>query len=61
MQWPASMSASCPMDVRATSSHLYARPLYAAIGEEDNRNRRPAEWDARAILGDGGGKGCAPA
>ena len=26
--------------------HLYARPLYAAIGEEDNRNRRGAEWDA---------------
>ena len=26
--------------------HLYARPLYAAIGQEDNRNRRPAEWDA---------------
>jgi hypothetical protein len=26
--------------------HLYARPLYAAIGEEDNRNRRTAEWDA---------------
>jgi len=26
--------------------HLYARPLYAAIGEEDNRNRRPAAWDA---------------
>ena len=26
--------------------HLYARPLYAAMGEEDNRNRRPAEWDA---------------
>jgi hypothetical protein len=26
--------------------HLYARPLYAAIGDEDNRNRRPAEWDA---------------
>lgn len=26
--------------------HLSARPLYAAIGEEDNRNRRPAEWDA---------------
>jgi len=26
--------------------HLYARPLYASIGEEDNRNRRPAEWDA---------------
>jgi hypothetical protein len=26
--------------------HVYARPLYAAIGEEDNRNRRPAEWDA---------------
>jgi RimJ/RimL family protein N-acetyltransferase len=26
--------------------HLFARPLYAAIGEEDNRNRRPAEWDA---------------
>jgi hypothetical protein len=26
--------------------HLCARPLYAAIGEEDNRNRRPAEWDA---------------
>jgi hypothetical protein len=26
--------------------HVCARPLYAAIGEEDNRNRRPAEWDA---------------
>src|SRR5690349_4621481 len=26
--------------------HLFARPLYAAIGEEDNRNRRSAEWDA---------------
>jgi len=26
--------------------HLYARPLYAALGEEHNRNRRPAEWDA---------------
>jgi hypothetical protein len=26
--------------------HLSARPLYAAIGQEDNRNRRPAEWDA---------------
>ena len=26
--------------------HLYARPFYAAIGEEDNRNRRPGEWDA---------------
>lgn len=26
--------------------HLYARPLYAAIAEENNRSRRPAEWDA---------------
>jgi hypothetical protein len=26
--------------------HLCARPLYAAIGEEHNRNRRLAEWDA---------------
>jgi len=26
--------------------HLCARPLYAALGEEDNRNRRPAEWEA---------------
>jgi hypothetical protein len=26
--------------------HLYARPLYAALGEEDNRNRRTVEWDA---------------
>ena len=26
--------------------HLGARPLYAAIGEEHNRNRRAAEWDA---------------
>ena len=26
--------------------HLCARPLYAAIGEEHNRNRRGAEWDA---------------
>jgi hypothetical protein len=26
--------------------HLYSRPLYATLGEEDNRNRRPAEWDA---------------
>jgi hypothetical protein len=26
--------------------HLYARPLYAAIGEEHNRNRRAAEWEA---------------
>ncbi len=25
--------------------HLYSRPLYATLGEEDNRNRRPAEWD----------------
>ena len=50
-----------------------ARPLYAAIGEEDNRNRRPAEWDAvlrklmtldfvlahptATVLGDRGGEG----
>jgi hypothetical protein len=26
--------------------HLCARPLYAAIGEEHNRYRRGAEWDA---------------
>ena len=26
--------------------HLCARPIYAAIGEEHNRNRRIAEWDA---------------
>jgi len=26
--------------------HLFARPLYAALGEEHNRNRRQAEWDA---------------
>src|SRR6185369_6982833 len=26
--------------------HLYARPLYAALADEHNRNRRAAEWDA---------------
>jgi hypothetical protein len=26
--------------------HLCARPIYAAIGEEHNRNRRIAEWEA---------------
>ena len=26
--------------------HLCARPLYAAVGQEHNRNRRPAEWIA---------------
>jgi len=26
--------------------HLCARPIYAAIGEEHNRNRRTAEWEA---------------
>jgi hypothetical protein len=26
--------------------HLCARPVYAALGQEDNRNRRPAEWGA---------------
>ena len=26
--------------------HLCARPLYAALGQEHNRNRREAEWDA---------------
>ena len=26
--------------------HLYARPLYAALGEEHNRNRRTVEWEA---------------
>jgi hypothetical protein len=26
--------------------HLCARPLYAALAEEHNRNRRVAEWDA---------------
>ncbi len=33
--------------------HLHARPLYAAIGEEHNRNRRSAEWEAvvRKLMG----------
>lgn len=26
--------------------HLFARSIYAAISQEDNRNRRPAEWMA---------------
>lgn len=26
--------------------HLFARPVYAALGEEHNRNRRVAEWNA---------------
>src|SRR5689334_23975110 len=26
--------------------HLSARPLYAALGEEHNRNRRRADWEA---------------
>jgi hypothetical protein len=26
--------------------HLCARPVYAALDQEDNRNRRPAEWTA---------------
>jgi hypothetical protein len=26
--------------------HLCTRPLYAALGQEHNRNRREAEWDA---------------
>jgi hypothetical protein len=26
--------------------HLCARPVYAAVDQEDNRNRRPAEWAA---------------
>lgn len=26
--------------------HVCARPLYAALGQEHNRNRREAEWDA---------------
>ena len=26
--------------------HISARPVYAAIGEEHNRNRRAAEWEA---------------
>ena len=56
--------------------HLCARPLYAAIGEEHNRNRRAAEWDAvieahdrglragpshGAVLGHGGRQSGAPA
>jgi hypothetical protein len=28
--------------------HVCARPLYAALGQEHNRNRREAEWDAVA-------------
>ena len=48
--WPmpcaGSMSACLPYGRQGHVYHLYARPLYAAIGEEDNRNRRPAEWDA---------------
>jgi hypothetical protein len=36
-----------PVLVRAGHAfHLYARPLYAALADEHNRNRRAAEWDA---------------
>ena len=35
-----------PYGRRGHVLHLSARPLYAAIGQENNRNRRPAEWDA---------------
>lgn len=30
----------------AHAFHLFARPVYAVLGEEHNRNRRVAEWDA---------------
>jgi len=35
-----------PYGRRGHVFHVCAKPLYAAIGQENNRNRRPAEWDA---------------
>src|SRR5687767_612949 len=35
-----------PYGRRGHVFHLSARPLYAALGEEHNRNRRKVEWDA---------------
>ena len=37
---------SLPYGRQGRVFHLCARPLYAALGEEHNRNRRFAEWDA---------------
>lgn len=37
---------SLPYGRHGRMFHLCARPLYAALGEEHNRNRRVAEWDA---------------
>jgi hypothetical protein len=37
---------SLPYGRHGSVFHLCARPLYAALAEEHNRNRRAAEWDA---------------
>jgi len=37
---------SLPYGRQGRVFHLCARPLYAALGQEHNRNRREAEWDA---------------
>ena len=37
---------SLPYGRQGKVFHLCARPLYAALGQEHNRNRREAEWDA---------------
>ena len=37
---------SLPYGRQGRVFHVCARPLYAALGEEHNRNRRVAEWDA---------------
>ena len=37
---------SLPYGRQGRVFHLCARPLYAALAEEHNRNRRVAEWDA---------------
>jgi hypothetical protein len=37
---------SLPYGRQGRVFHLCARPLYAALGQEHNRNRRDAEWDA---------------
>jgi hypothetical protein len=35
-----------PYDRHGAMFHLYARAVYAALDQEHNRNRRPAEWIA---------------
>lgn len=37
---------SLPYGRQGCVFHLCARPLYAALGQEHNRNRRQAEWNA---------------